>query len=68
MIGRRREVLHLGNEDLQTNAGGGKEDGSDKSSARLPTAVMTAPEHGMVAVGFDSGEVRMKIALVQCKR
>ena len=64
MTGRRSETLRLGNEDLQANAGGGKEDGSDKSSApRLPTAVMTAPEHGMVAVGFDSGEVRMKIAL-----
>ena len=66
MTGRRSETLRLGNEDLQANAGGGKEDGGDKSSARLPTAVMTAPEHGMVAVGFDSGEVRMKIAF-QCK-
>ena len=63
MTGRRSETLRLGSEDLQTNAGGGKEDGGDKSSApRLPTAVMTAPEHGMVAVGFDSGEVRMEIA------
>ena len=63
MIGRRSDTLRLGNEDLQANAEGGQREGGDESSrtARLPTAVMTAPEHGMVAVGFNSGEVSERL-------
>ena len=49
----------LGMSDTEkANSGGGDE---SSRTARLPTAVMTAPEHKMVAVGFNSGEVRRNL-------
>ena len=66
MIGRRSETLRLGSQDLQANAGGDQQEGDQ--SSRLPTAVMTAPEHGMVAVGFNSGEVRIAWTMGESRR
>ena len=60
VIGRRSDTLRLDNEDLQANAEGGHGGDGSSHTARLPSAVITVPEHEMVAVGFNSGEVRMR--------
>ncbi len=58
LLGRRSETCLLSTDDLQLNRGPGLDD-SDSPRIRVPTAVATCPRQGLVAVGFDSGEVQL---------